>query len=66
MKLLWSDDVVAAILKGKPREKIEKLKVTGADLAALNDRKLEKWWGVPDPRRRVIVLGHIEDNNPIV
>jgi hypothetical protein len=61
--------VVWAILSekgGAPRTTIKKMKIKGPDLAGLTDRKLEKWWGVKDPNRRVIVLQHIKENNPLV
>jgi len=45
---------------------LRKMEIKGADLAHMNKKKLEKWWGIKEDTQRNLILTFIEENNPVV
>ena len=45
---------------------IRKASIKGSDLAKLNEKKLEKWWGIKDQIQKSMIISFIQENNPTV
>ena len=67
VKFLKSDSTIKAVIKkANSGEMLRKMEIKGADLAHMNKKKLEKWWGIKEDTQRNLILTFIEENNPVV
>ena len=66
IQVLKNDPVMKVLLKTDLEKIITNMKITGADLANLNDGKIEKWFGIKESSKITSIMGFIKENKPYI